>query len=155
MAAKTMVYPVFFILLTLIMLVLVPRRRIVGLLPFGLIAGAGVALVVQTTAIWYLGLWRWRYLEPFGWRGLPLFISATWIPAEIIFAHYIEETPKELTVLYILGFAGIATGVEWWFVRGGYQVPIHWSLLYTFILGVVIHTLLSLYVLAIARRRTA
>lgn len=155
MTAKAMVYPVFFIILTLAALIFVPRKRIVELLPFGLVAGAGVALAVQVIGIWYLSLWRWRFIEPFGWRGLPLFISASWVPAEIIFAHYIEETPKEMTLLYILGFAGIATAVEWWFIRGGFHVPIRWNLLYTFILGLVIHSLLSLYVLAIARRRAA
>ncbi len=154
MPVKSLVYPVFFMMLTIIMLVMVPRRRIVDLLPFGLIGGLGIALLVQSAAILYLGLWQWKYTEPFGWRGLPLFISAAWIPVEIIFAHYIHETPKEMTLPYVLGFAGAATAVDWWFVRGGYQVPIRWSVFSTFVLGLVIHALLALYVLSVSRRRT-
>ncbi len=155
MSARSMVYPTFFILLVLINLVLVPRKRIIELLPFGLVAGMGLALLIQIMAVWYLGLWRWRYLEPLGWRGLPLFIAAAWIPAEVIFAHYVEASPSQTTPLYVIGFAAIATLVEWWFVRGGYHVPIHWNLVYTFALGLAVHTLLSLYLLAVARRRTA
>lgn len=146
MTAQNLVWVEFFILVSIMMLVLVPRERIVQLLPFGLVAGFVVAFIIQVLAVSILQLWSFNHLSFISFRGIPIFVVLAWIPSTIIFAHLVISSNTTI-ILYILpfGFALISTIVEYLFVHFGYRTYLRWNVLATFLLALAIHSAMTFY----------
>jgi hypothetical protein len=148
MIAQNLVWVEFFILLSILMLVLVPQKTIIKLLPFGITAGFMMAFIIQLIAVPVLHLWRFNYISFATYKGIPLFIAMAWIPSIIIFAYYITVSNKPIQwYLISVGFALISTIVEYLFVYYGYRFHIQWNIAATFILALTIHTSLALYLI--------
>jgi len=129
--------------------ILVPRRRIMEFLTLGLVFGLGLAWVII-----YVGSVRLRFwvianpLITLG--GVPLLISAAWIPAVLIFAHFFprERTPS-LILGYIALFAAGSSGIQWLLARTGYWISLRWSFLHTFLLALGTHSIITAAMLTI------
>lgn len=142
----SLVWILFFTVVTLLMFILVPREKIAKLLPFGLIGGCAVALIIQLVAVPMMGLWGFRKGALLAFRGIPLGIVLAWGPATIIFGAYFEYTRSfTARLLYILAFAGIAAVINYGFLRSGYLHHYRWSTLADFLLGAAVHSVLSVY----------
>lgn len=137
-------------------LILVPPRRFGGLLPIGIIAGFFLALVIQYIAIDLLNLWRFNltFAGPSVYR-VPLMLPLAYIPEVILFIHFFPVNNVS-RVFYIFLFALANTLVEWGFVGAGLRFYVHWNVLFTFALAVILHlVVLWLYVAAGGREKLA
>ncbi|QNB47596.1 hypothetical protein BR63_15730 [Thermanaerosceptrum fracticalcis] len=148
MAAESLIRPIFFILLTLSMLILVPRERIYALTFFGLTAGVLLAVVIQIIAVHILKLWYFNYLVPlWDFFNLPTFIILSWGVAEILFAHLLPRNSIIMAFLFILAFSLGSTLVEWFFNKKNLIIFLRWQALLTFFLALFIHIPLGYYLI--------
>lgn len=146
MIAQNLVWVEFFMLLSIVMLVLVPRETIVRLLPFGLVAGFVVALIIQLLAVPLLGLWSFNYVSFVAYKGIPIFVALAWVPSTIIFAHYVNTLDSPLLLYLIsIGFALISSIVEYLFVHYGYREYQKWNIMATFALALALHGVMAYY----------
>lgn len=141
-----LIWIVFFVVMTLLMFVLVPRKKIVSLLPFGLIGGCALAFIIQWIAVPSLGLWRFRPGALFVFRNIPFGLILAWGPATIIFGAYFEYARSfAARLLYIHIFAGIITLINYGFRQSGYLFHLRWSLVGDFLLAAAVYSVLSVY----------
>lgn len=141
----SLVWFYLFIGLTVLLFLLVPRDRILRLLLFGLIAGFGLAFILQYGAVNIFRWWKFNYalIEIY---GAPLGVSLSWIPAVIIFAYFWPLAVSRLgQLIYLIFFAVGTTIVEYSFVIFGYREYINWNVLLTFCLAFIVHLLLAFY----------
>ncbi|GAB6098805.1 hypothetical protein JCM16358_06840 [Halanaerocella petrolearia] len=141
------------VILTIGMFFLVPTERVIELLPFGLVGGFGVAVIVQYLAVDLFNLWQFK-AELLSIKGIPVGILLSWIPPVIIFGHFWRELGSNLERgAYILGFAVATTIMEYVFVVTGYRKYLYWNVYLTFLLAVVIHIGLGYYLAVASRQR--
>lgn len=135
------------------MLIFVPRRDVVRLLPFGTVGGFLVAVAIQWVAVRYLRVWKFNYTDFASYRGIPLFLTLAWMPITIIFGHWLLQIRNATgRFFYVAGFALGTVVLEWVFVLTGYREYLrYWNILYTAILALVIHYLLAWYLVATRR----
>lgn len=148
--AKSLVWVLLFILAALAMLVFVPRRDILKLLPFGTVGGFILAMLVQIAAIWYLRIWKFNFTEIASWRGIPIFLAAAWMPVTIVFGYWLLQIRSTTgRFFYIAGFAIGTALLEFGFVLTGYRAYLRfWNIFYTAVLAIVIHYILGWYLLS-------
>ena len=129
---------------------LVPRRDVVRLLPFGIVGGFLLALAVQWVAVSLLRIWRFNYTEFASYAGIPLFLALSWMPTMIIFGHWLQQIRSNTgRFFFIAAFAVGTVLLEWAFVFTGYRDYLrYWNVFYTAILALAIHYLLAWYLLA-------
>lgn len=152
-ATMSLLWIIYFLLAAIAMLILVPQRDIVRLLPFGLVGGFGIAAIVQMIAVWYMRLWRFNYTELASYRGIPIFIALSWMPLTIIFGRWLLAIRSGTgRFFYIAAFALATVGLEWGLLLAGYLVHRNWNIFYTAILALVLHYLLAWYLLAVRPR---
>lgn len=151
--ANSLVWVLLFILAAIAMLVFVPRRDVIRLLPFGIVGGFLLAVAIQWAAVLYFRVWRFNYTEFAAYRGIPLFLTLAWMPITIIFGHWLLQLRTGTgRFFYVAGFALGTVVLEWLFVITRYRVYLrYWNLLYTAILALVLHYLLAWYLLATRR----
>ncbi len=146
MDVQSLVWIAFFIVSLIAMLVLIPGDKIRRLLPFGIVGGAVLALIVQWVAVPVLDLWRFHYLSLFSFQGIPLGLVLAWFPATVIFGAYFESMHSlAAKLLYVLAFALIITIIEYGFVLAGYRSFINWNIVNSFLLAAAIHSVLAAY----------
>ncbi len=150
LTAKSLVWVLVFVLATLAMLVFVPRRDILKLLPFGTVGGFILAVLIQIAAVWYLRIWKFNFTEIAAWRGIPIFLAAAWMPLTILFGYWLLQIRSATgRFLYIAGFALATAALELGFVLTGYRTYLSfWNIFYTAGLAVLIHYVLGWYLLA-------
>jgi len=154
MVARSMVWIDLFLIASIVMLIAVPRRRIIQLLPFGVVGGFILALVIQFIAVPWLHLWRFDILGVASVHGIPVFLALAWLPATIIFAHFLPAMRSLVSLIaYILAFAAGASLLEFGFVYFGYRSFIHWNIYLTFLLGAALHSSLAYYFLTVEHAR--
>ncbi|MGI6358197.1 MAG: hypothetical protein ACOX2K_05850 [Bacillota bacterium] len=148
--ANSLVWVLLFILAAIAMLVLVPRRDVIKLLPFGVVGGFLLALAVQWVAIHLLRIWRFNFTQFASYRGIPLFLALSWVPATIIFGYWLRQIRSNTgRFFFIAAFALGTVLLEWAFVLTGYRTYLrYWNVFYTAILALVLHYLLAWYLLA-------
>lgn len=135
-----------FLAVTAGMLWLVPHRRIRSLFPLGLVFGFGLALLLLHFMQNAFGYWQFMSVDLFYIQSIPVFVSLTWLPGIIMFAHFIQEHSSfQHVVALILLFAGIATIAHYLFMANGMLVYNNWSLAMTFGISAAIHIAISLY----------
>ena len=131
-------------------LIAVPQENFRRLVPFGLIAGFGLALLINILGSSILGLWGFARLS---WPllGIPFWIFLAWIPSVILFVHFLPE--DSLARLgWLLAFPAIYTAVEFLYLRAGLRVySSHWSLPSSFILSLGVHVFVLAYYLISVR----
>lgn len=152
-ATMSLVWIIYFLLAAIAMLILVPQRDIVRLLPFGLVGGFGIAAIVQMIAVWYMRLWRFNHTALAAYRGIPIFLALSWLPLTIIFGSWLLAIRTGTgRFFFIAAFALATVGLEWGLLRTGYMVHRRWSIFNTAILALVLHYLLAWYLLAVRPR---
>jgi O-antigen ligase len=121
--------------------------------------------------LWQLGIWLglvqaffWLWLFQANFQlfrlvgdptlfGIPVIASLSWIPAVILFGYYffkMDTTVK--TILLILLFAVGGVAVQYFLEMVGLWQNLNWNLVYTFILALTAHIIISTYLL-ITRHR--
>ncbi len=134
------------IVLWVVGLLAVPQDDFRRLVPFSLLAGFGLALLINLIGSPILGLWGFRQVI---WSilGIPFWVLMAWIPSVIIFVYYLPENSLA-RLAWILAFPVVYTALEWYFLRQGLRFfsPI-WSLPYAFLLGLGTHLLVLSYYL--------
>ena len=131
-------------------LVAVPQESFRRLMPFGIIAGFGLALLVNILCSSVLGLWRFTSLS---WPilGVPFWIFLAWVPSVIIFVHFLPG--DSLARLgWLLVFPAIYTAVEFLYLRAGLRIfSSHWNLVAAFLLSLGLHIFILAYYLISVR----
>ncbi len=147
----SLIWIYFFLSLLVGMFLLVPKKEIINLLPFGLIGGFIVALVVQYLAINIFSWWKFN-AALISWANIPLGILAAWVPPVIIFGYYFPRIKFNwgLVAAFVVG----ATVIEYLFVATGYRDYINWNIYLTLGLGLIIHLGLAGYLLFRNRLRS-
>jgi hypothetical protein len=152
-ATMSMIWILYFLLAAITMLVLVPQRQIVRLLPFGIVGGAVIAAVIQAIAVWYLRLWRFNHTQLAAYQGIPIFLVLSWLPLTIVFGNWLLSLHSGTArFFYIAAFAIATVGIEYILLRTGFMVHRNWSILRTAVLAVGLHYLLAWYLLAVRPR---
>ena len=131
-------------------LVAVPQESFRRLMPFGIIAGFGLALLVNILGSSVLGLWRFTSLS---WPilGVPFWIFLAWVPSVVIFVHFLPG--DSLARLgWLLAFPAIYTAVEFLYLRAGLRIfSSHWNLVAAFLLSLGLHIFILAYYLISVR----
>ena len=131
-------------------LLLVPKERIIQLLPIGLAAGFVLSFLIQLVGATWLGLWVFNNpLLPIA--GIPLLLPVAYIAEVIIFAHMLPVSTWG-RVFYMLIFALGNALIVYFTVSLGQQEFIYWGFMRTLLLGVASH-LLALYLTVAWRAR--
>jgi hypothetical protein len=131
-------------------LLAVPQESFRRLMPFGIIAGFGLALLVNILGSSVLGLWRFTSLS---WPilGVPFWIFLAWVPSVVIFVHFLPG--DSLARLgWLLAFPAIYTAVEFLYLRAGLRIfSSHWNLMAAFLLSLGLHIFILAYYLISVR----
>jgi len=151
--ANSLVWVLLFILAAIAMLVFVPRRDVIRLLPFGIVGGWLVAVAIQWVAVQMLRVWRFNFTEFASYQGIPLFLTLAWMPLTIVFGHWLLQLRTGTgRFFYTAGFALGTVALEWLLVLASYRVYLrYWNVVYTAVLALVIHYLLAWYLLSTRR----
>ena len=139
-----LVWVYFFLALLVGMFFLVPKEEIINLLPFGIVGGFIVAIVIQHLAINIFDWWKFNTAF-IAWANIPLGILAAWVPPVIIFGYYFPRIKFNWSL--VLAFAVGATVIEYLFVLTDYRDYINWNVYLTLGLGLIIHLGLAVYLL--------
>ena len=144
----------FTILAFAILFLLVRYQRIQQLFSFGFWLGFFFAAIVNWLGVNMLG---WLMPGDILLLGIPLFSSLYFIPVAIGFAHYYPlKKDWMVKVDYVLLFAAITTFLQsLQAILGMWQGAFGWNVAYTFILAIVIHTVMTAYYLSIEIKQTA
>ena len=150
----SLVWFYLFVILLVALFFIVPKDEIKDLLPFGLIGGLVLALILQYFAVNVFRWWKFTH-GLINFFNAPLGVSLSWIPPVIIFAYFWSITDSILgKFIYISFFAVGTTIVEYSFVLAGYREYINWNVYLTLVLAFTIHLLLALYLEFIAQEIT-
>ncbi|PKM47251.1 MAG: hypothetical protein CVV03_04525 [Firmicutes bacterium HGW-Firmicutes-8] len=143
-----LVWVEFFFMFVVMMLIAVPRTKIIQFLPVGAIGGFGLSLLLNALLVTVLGWWRFNFANIFSLAGIPIFITLAWTPVVIIYAYYLDFVKGFNRVIsYMLGFT-LATGLYvHWLAAGGFITYIRWNSLYTFVLAFILYSPVTYYLL--------
>lgn len=125
-------YIIFAVLMFLMMVVLVPRKRIKQLFWFSLLWGptVDVVLVLIFSAV---QLYQYQYLKPFEFLGAPIWNALAWTPAIILFIHFLPERKERYVIpVYIGTFSMIGVFVGAYYSEFGLVRDIHFHYLLRF-----------------------
>lgn len=132
--------------------ILVPGRIIKDYILFGIVFGAGQAVLVVWLFQLFLNTWR-LVGDPVLMGITTLFTPFAWIPPAIIFAAYFPKTRSWYSRTgYVLLFAAGAVVVQLFLAQIGLWQSIRWNLLYTGLLATATHTVMTGY-LVLTRTR--
>lgn len=135
-------------------LLAVPQESFRRLVPFGLVAGFGLAFLINLFGTSIFQLWSYGRLS---WPilGTPFWVLLAWIPAVVLFVHFLpEESLPRLA--WLLLFPAAYTLIEFLFIRAGLRFYSHsWNLAYAFLLSLGTHMLVLSYYLTSIRQPSA
>ncbi len=138
--------PVFALFLLVLLLAFVPKEKYKELFWFGLIWGYLGSTVLVFFFDTVLHLFHYERIIPSIMFGGPLWLTFAWIPAIMLYLHYLPAR-KEWYVFpfYLVAFSVAGMEVDVAFNRCGYLVYKHWSPFYRFFLGLVWFYLVALH----------
>ncbi len=146
MSVKSLFWIEIFLFFSVMMLIFVPRPRIVRLLPFGLVGGFIISLILIYFLGPVFGFWRFNYPSIISVSGIPLFASLSWLPVEIIYAHWLYRSGNRLTYYAFWAGMSLFSAV---FTQGlvyiNYLNYFRWNFYYTLIVDLVLHGVLTYY----------
>jgi hypothetical protein len=141
----TLTGPIAFIISIVLMFLQVPGKDIMRFWKVGLVGGLGGAIVLTFTMHNLFSFWSF-YRADVILFGVPLFLSAVWMPLVIAYSYLISISRNIYHIsLIIAGFALIASAAHWFLLSEDMLVYVRWSVWYTFILSVAIHMVLLYY----------
>lgn len=131
---------------SVLMILIVPKERIKELFKFGVVGGLVVALVLVYSMQNVLGFWTFNNVDIINIIGIPILLSAAWIPFVITFAHLLNKY-HDITSISIIMFAFplSAVVVHYILINVGLLQYSHWNLFYTFLVSLGIHIGLAGY----------
>jgi len=145
---NSLIWLVWFFLFTIIALLLIPRRRLLELLPFGLVAGFLLTLGILLLMVPLLNLWTFDTVPANSMIGVPLTLPLASIPVMMLFANYLPRMHQsQRTVLWVAGFSAFTTLIQGLSVSSGIMGFQQWDLLATLLLTFSGYSLLALFVL--------
>jgi len=131
-------------------LLAVPQPDFRRLVPFGIVAGFGLGLLVNILGSSVFGLWgfgaaAWPIL------GIPFWAVFTSIPAVIVFVYYLPGGSLG-RLAWLLAFPTAFTVVDFLYLRAGYRFfSPDWNLVLSFFLSLGLHILILSYYLTSVR----
>lgn len=144
---KNFIWFVWFILMTLVAYLLIPRRQFLRLLPLGIVAGFLLVLAIFLLNVPLLGIWAFDTI-PNSVVGVPLSLPLVWIPITMLFAYYVPKfKSRDMLTILISGFAAGTTLVQGLSVNAGIMRFVHWDLLATLLLSFSLFSLFALFLL--------
>lgn len=149
MVAENLAGMILFILGTILMFILVPMDRIIKFSLLGLIGGLGVALVLVHVMQNIFSYWVFKGVDLLYIRGIPVLLSSTWIPIEIIFGHLTTKTRSLLTRISLLFAVPLASAfVHYLLILNKMLSYNYWNLTGTFLVSLAIHAVILGYLYA-------
>lgn len=123
-----------------LLFLLVPRERIRRMLPYGAVFGAGLGVIFIVVMQGLLGYWEFRHIDFLTVRGLPLLIAFTWLPLEILFAHYLMVLRRgEAKFLLWISMGAAVAALQYLLILNGMLLFKDWTLLDSFFLTLAAH----------------
>lgn len=126
--SKELIYLIWASSLALISFILVDRERYRKLFIYGLIGGFLAASIV-------IGLMRatggfhYRFMGPLHYKGIPILIPVAWIPAFVLFLHFLPRLNSWEYWLYLIAWVAMSAMIEeslelvGLFVKGWFSEP--------------------------------
>ena len=138
--------PVFGLFLLLLLVIFVPRERYKELFWFGLVWG----FLFSTAATFLISevfhLFHYERVKPFILFGAPLWLTFAWIPAVMLYLHFLPEGGEWYVFpLYLVGFAVAGMEIDGVLNRGGLLLYDHWTPFYRFLLSLIWFYLVALH----------
>lgn len=131
----------FFIAWAVVLLV-VPRDRVVGLLLPSFLGGAVLVLIINLIGVPVLGLWRFP-ATPISLLGIPVFLLLGYWAEMLLFLHYWDHLPGGSAEkgFYLIAFSLATTVMAYFALVLRYVIFFNWSLLYFLVTSFVTHSL--------------
>ncbi|MEW6031752.1 MAG: hypothetical protein AB1645_02540 [Bacillota bacterium] len=131
-------------------LLAIPQEHFRRLIPFGIIAGFALGLLVNILAFSIFGLYGFgQVMWPI--LGIPFWAILAWVPSVILFVYFLPEHSLARLGWLLLFPAGF-TLIEFFFLRAGLRVySPGWNLAYAFVLSLGIHIVVLAYYLTSVR----
>ncbi len=137
---RNLVGPILLSAAAAALFLLMPRERIRRLLPFGIVFGAGLGVVLIAVMQELLGYWEFRQIDFLTARGIPLSIAFTWLPVEVLFAHYLVELRRPESRFLLWFIIGAAVVIfQHLFILNGMLIFRDWTLLDSAFLALALH----------------
>lgn len=139
---KNIFWPEMFFAFTILMFIMVPPRRIIRLLPLGLLAGFGGGVALLSFLVTILGYWGFPYPGVFSIFGFSLWAALAWIPVVVIFSEYLGHPDTRRALYgYIFAFALSTALFVQWLENIGHLILNRWSMWMTFAVALVLYSL--------------
>ncbi len=143
---RNLVGPIIFLIGATLVFYIIPKEKIKKLLPFGLIAGLGIALLLLYLMQEVWGRWLFYRVDLLYFYEIPFFLSLAWLPMVMLFAYFLKTSSHNLfSFIVILAFPLGATLVHWGLLHNRMLVYHRWDLLGTFGVSLLIHSVLYVY----------
>jgi len=134
-----LIYAVITAVLWVAGLLLVPAERFRLLLPFGLLAGFGLAAIINLMGSSVMGLWEFHRTGLLAVRGVPLMALLAWVPVVIVFVRFLPQAALP-RLAWLLAFPLGYTALEYLLLRlGARSFAAGWNLEYSFALSLAVH----------------
>ncbi|NLK00129.1 MAG: hypothetical protein GX318_02680 [Clostridia bacterium] len=145
---KSFIWLTAFTLISIVSVIMVPQKRYIKLLPFGIFAGFLLSMAVMLLAVPWIRLWEFNHISSFSVYGIPLFLALTLLPTTVIFAHYAPKFHNEEKLLFwVLIFTTATTFAQGLLQQAGFVVFINWNLLAAMMLSFAIYSFLALFII--------
>jgi len=150
MQSETLSWIILFLSLFAIMFIIVPPRKGPELSRFGFWLGIVQAIFILWIGQHYLGLFLAKG-DPTLF-GVPIFVTLVWFPPTVIFAYFFPRADTTLKkFLYIFMFASGTTVGQIVLENFGLWVSLKWNPIYTFLLALVTHSIMTMVLLRFKR----
>lgn len=145
---NSLIWLVLFLLVSVIAVLLIPRKQLIQLLPFGITAGFLLTLALLLLAVPLLGIWVFDNLPANSMLGVPLSLPLASVPVAMLFAYYVPEMRKTgRLIIWITGFSVVSTIVQGLSESAGIIRFLNWDLLASLLLTLSKFALLAAFVL--------
>lgn len=137
-----MVWLLLFIITWAIVLLVVPRDRVIGLLLPSFLGGAVLALIINLIGVPVMGLWRFPATAA-SLMGIPVFLLLAFMAEMVLFLYYWDKLPGGSAEkgLFLGAFSLATTGLAYAALVMRYAVFVNWNLLYFFLTSLGFHLL--------------
>ena len=145
---KSLFWFFLFLLISIVAYLIIPRKQLYRLLPFGIVAGFILAMALLLFTVSWIELWQFSNASTASLLGIPLFLAFAWVPATMIFAHYVPVLhERRLLIFWIMLFTFGTTMVQSLLLTADFMRFLRWDLLASMLGTFSIHTILALFVL--------
>lgn len=131
-----------FIVAWAVVLLVVPRDRVIRLLLPSFLGGTVLSLIINLIGVPIMGLWRFP-ATPISLLGIPAFLLLAYWAETILFLYYWDHLPggSAEKILYLIVFSLANTVMAYFALIMRYVIFFNWSLLYFLMASFVAHSL--------------